>query len=441
MVSVYEPAGKTAKDLAAHIEGAIVDGRLRAGDVLPPIRVVADHNGVATATVTAAYRVLRDRGLVVGERRRGTRIAGTPDPPLQRAGIFPTGVIDLSSGNPDPALLPDLRPLLALAAQPSGAYHEAVNLGRLIGLARSRFDDEGVRAEAVTVTHGAMDAVERILRLHLRMGDPIAVEDPGYSSVFDVARGLGLRLVPVPMDEFGVLPAALEESLDRHRPKALVMTPRAHNPTGAAWDEPRRRELRNVLRRRNEVMVIEDDHAGPIAGVPYLPLGIDDDRPWAVIRSVSKSLGPDLRLALVAGSERLVDRLEAGFSAGPGWVSHLLQHLAAELFSDPMVEARLAEASGHYQERRSALLEALRASDIRGTGRSGLNVWVSVPSEELAVTGLLAQGWAVAAGERFRLRTPPSIRVTVAELRPADATRFARCVAQVVGGSRRGRLA
>jgi DNA-binding transcriptional MocR family regulator len=409
--------------------------------VLPPIRAVAARNGVATATVTAAYRVLRDRGLVVGERRRGTRVAGTPDPPLQRAGALPSGVVDLSSGNPDPALLPDLRPLLANTAQPSGAYQEAVNSERLIGLARSRFAEEGVPAEAVTVTHGAMDAVERILRLHLRTGDKIGVEDPGYSSVFDVARGLGLGIVPMPIDEFGLLPAALEEALYRHHPKALVMTPRAHNPTGAAWDEPRRRELRNVLRHHYDVMVIEDDHAGPISGVPYLPLGLRDGRPWAVIRSVSKSLGPDLRLALVAGSERLVDRLEGGFAVGPGWVSHLLQHVVAELFSDPRVESSLAVAAGRYAERRDALLDALRTHEIRSIGRSGLNVWVAVPSEELAVTGLLANGWAVAAGERFRLRTPTSIRVTTAELQPADAPGFAECVARVIGGSRRGRLA
>jgi DNA-binding transcriptional MocR family regulator len=437
---VYEPGGRTAKGLASDIEGAILDGRLAPGDVLPSIRAVAETNGVATATVSAAYRILRDRGLVIGERRRGTRVAGTPDPPLQRATPL-SGVVDLSSGNPDPACLPDLRPFFNRACQPSGAYSEAVNLARLIDLARRRLGEEGVPAEGVTVTHGAMDAVERILRLYLRTGDRIAVEDPGYSSIFDVARGLGLGIVPVPLDEYGVIPAALDEALDRHRPKAFVTTPRAHNPTGAAWDEPRRRELRNVLRRHRDVIVIEDDHAGPIAGVPYLPLAISDGRPWAVVRSVSKFLGPDLRLALVAGSERLVGRLEAAFAVGPGWVSHLLQHLVADLLSDPSVDAQLAEASRVYERRRTGLLDALRVYDIRGTARSGLNVWVPVPSEELAVTGLLANGWAVAAGERFRLRTPASIRVTTAELEPEEARRFAACLANVMGGTRRGRLA
>jgi DNA-binding transcriptional MocR family regulator len=379
--------------------------------------------------------------MVVGERRRGTRVARLSDPPLTRAGVLPRGVVDLSSGNPDAGLLPELRALLRSSPQPSGAYREAINLESLVAAARKRFEIEGVHTNAVSVTNGAMDAIERILRLHLRTGDRIAVEDPGYSSVFDVARALNLRLVPIPIDEFGVVPSALEEGLQRHRPKAIVLTPRAHNPTGAAWDERRRRDLRHVLRQHADLLVIEDDHAGPIAGVPYFPLNFSDQRQWAVVYSVSKFFGPDLRLAVVAGSDRLIERLEAGFGVGPGWVSHLIQHVVAGLFADSLVDEQLDRAASTYMRRRNELVDALRAQHLECTGRSGLNVWVRVPSEERAVTGLLAKGWAVAAGERFRLQSHPSIRVTISRLETDQAERFAGDLAEVVGSSQNTRSA
>lgn len=414
-------------------------GAVPPGDLLPPIRVVSQRNSVAAATVASAYRILGERGLVIGERRRGTRVAPFSDPPLERAGIFRDDVTDLSTGNPDPALLPDLRPFLARASQPSGAYQEAVNVTELIEAARARFAADRMETPAITLTNGAMDAVERILRLYLRIGDRIAIEDPGYSSVFDVARALNLRLVPIPIDEFGVIPEAVDEAVGRHRPKAIVLTPRAHNPSGAAWDERRRREIHHVLQRHGDVLVIEDDHAGQIAGVPYFPLKLGDNRPWAVVRSVSKSLSPDLRLGIVAGPERLVGRLESSFGVGPGWVSHLIQHLVANLLLDDQVESQLAAAATVYSSRREALVEALRDRGIACVGRSGLNVWVRVPSEHRSVTGLLAMGWAVAAGERFRLQSSPSVRVTAAQLDPNDAPRFAGAMAEVLDGTRHTR--
>jgi DNA-binding transcriptional MocR family regulator len=154
------------------------------------------------------------------------------------------------------------------------------------------------------------------------------------------------------------------------------------------------------------------------------------------VQSVSKSLGPDLRLAALRGDDVTVGRVEGRLRAGPGWVSHLLQSLVADLWCDAPTERRVERAAAAYEERRGSLVDALAAHGIAGHARSGLNVWVPVPNEEVAVTGLLAAGWAVSAGERFRVRTGPAIRVSVATLAPAEASGLADDLAAVLAPGR-----
>ena len=127
----------------------------------------------------------------------------------------------------------------------------------------------------------------------------MAVEDPGFPAVFHLLSALGMAAVPVGVDDAGPLPRDVEKALARGV-NGLVVTTRAQNPFGSALDDRRARELRAVLRGHPDVLVIEDDHGGAVAGAKACTLAGSTER-WAVARSVSKSLGPDLRLALLAG--------------------------------------------------------------------------------------------------------------------------------------------
>ena len=155
---------------------------------------------------------------------------------------------------------------------------------------------------------------------------------------------------------------------------------------------------------------------------------------------MSKSLGPDLRLAVVAGDDVTVARVEGRRQVGAGWVSHLLQQLVVALWSDPAVLAGGEAAAAVYRLRREALIDALAGHGIRAQGRSGLNVWVPVPEEQPMVAGLAAAGWAVTAGERFRSRSPAAIRITVATLAPAEAPAVAAEVARALAPAGTTRL-
>jgi DNA-binding transcriptional MocR family regulator len=257
--------------------------------------------------------------------------------------------------------------------------------------------------------------------------------------VLDLVRAMGLVAIPVPVDDAGPTAAGLEAALAA-RPAAVVITPRAQNPTGAALDDGRCAELAEVLERHPEPVVVEDDHAGPVAGTPALTL-CRGRRSWAVVRSVSKWLGPDLRVAVLAGDRTTVARVEGRQAVGTGWVSHLLQAVTADLWGRRSSEAVLTRAARAYAERRSAVLEALADEGIDAHGRSGLHVWVPVPEEQPVVAGLLARGWAVTAGERFRVRSGPGVRVCIAALLPEEARPFAADLATALHPTVAARLA
>jgi DNA-binding transcriptional MocR family regulator len=212
----------------------------------------------------------------------------------------------------------------------------------------------------------------------------------------------------------------------------MITTPRAQNPTGAALTSARASELKRVLQKFPNLLLIENDYAGPVAGKAFHSLRSDTRRRWVVIRSTSKFLGPDLRVALMAGDELTVSRVCGRQALGARWVSRLLQQLALALWSDPSSGRRLARAAEVYSQRRTAALDALRAHGIAVRGVSGFNIWVPVREETVVVRALADQGWAVAAGERFRIRSAPGIRVTISTLQPADAARFAADLASAL---------
>jgi DNA-binding transcriptional MocR family regulator len=313
-------------------------------------------------------------------------------------------------------------------------------LPELIELARERLLADRVRAPAITVTSGALDAIERILVAHLRPGDRIGVEDPGWANLLDLIAALGLVPVPMRLDEDGPTESGLHAALAGGA-RAIVFTSRAQNPTGAALTAARARSLGRLLRPRPDVLVIEDDHAGELAhDEPHSLIGMT--RAWAHVRSLSKPYGPDLRLAVLSGDEATISRVEGRMRLGAGWVSTVLQRLAVMLWRAPDVTELIDVAREAYRERRLALLDALTERGIVASGRSGINVWVPVPDETLVVTRMREEGFAVAPGALYRIASPSAVRITVAPLASADAPRVADAMARALApATARGRSA
>ena len=414
----YRPAGRNAREISANVEAAVRAGDLAPGDQLPPVRALAAQLDLSPTTVAAAYGELRRRGIVTGAGRAGTRIR--PAPPVSTRGNMraPNGARDLITGGPDPDLLPVLpaRPATRLARQ----YAEIPVAPRLRRLATARLAADGIDASNLAVTGGALDAIERVLAAWLIPGDRVIVEDPGHAVTYDLIAAMGFTAVPVPVDDFGIRPDGLADALGRGA-GAVIMTPRAQAATGAAWDAARANDLRETLVSHPLAGVIEDDHAGPVAGVAGYTTSPVLTR-WATIRSVSKSLGPDLRLAVLAGDEATIARVAGHQALGTGWVSYLLQETVAALWSDP---GPIEHAARVYAARREALRSALAGHGITASGRSGFTSWVAVADEDQVASALASAGWAVAPGRRFRIAAPPGVRLCFATLHEEEAAPFA----------------
>lgn len=427
-------------DIAASVERAVGSGDLVPGQVLPPMRELAIQLEVNPNTVAAAYRILRERGVIETAGRRGSRVR--PRPASTARGSLrveaPPGVRDLGEGNPDPALLPGLTKSFAAAAaeyaRRPGLYGQAAVDPELAALARAAMDADGVPPGPVVVTSGSLDAIERVLVAQLRPGDAVAVEDPGWGGLLDLVPALGLRPVPVALDDDGPLPEAVERAL-KGGARAIVVTDRAQNPTGAAIGAVRAAELRAVLAAYPGVLLIEDDHGHAIVDLDLHPLAGVTDR-WAFVRSVAKAYGPDLRVAVLTGDAVTTGRVAGRQRLGPGWVSRMLQRAVVHLWKADAVDTVAVDRA--YAARRDALVRALEERGVAARGRSGMNVWVPVSDETGAVARLLHAGWAVAPGARFRVTAPQGIRITVSPLAPDDIGPLADAVAAAAGPAEPG---
>jgi DNA-binding transcriptional MocR family regulator len=427
----YQIRGESSNLISASIEDGIRGGRLRAGERLPTVRALAAKLDVSPTTVAAAYNALRVRGLVHGSGRRGTVVNRRP-PLLTRATLQapPAGLRNLAEGGPDPLMLPRLKPYLGRLEGIQGKYGDAENRDALIKLAARQFKSDGIAADSIAVVSGALDGIERVLQAHLRPGDIVAVEDPSYTGVLDLVAALALVAQPVGIDDSGPIAADLKRAL-KLGAKAFIVTPRAQNPSGAALDRKRAAELKHVLAGFPDVVLIEDDHAGPVSGAPAITLS-GGRALWATVRSVSKSLGPDLRVSVMAGDALTVARVQGRQSLGPRWVSHILQDLVAMMWADSATPTLLQKAADTYANRRRALIEALARHGIEARGRSGLNVWIPVAEEAGVVNAMAAKGWAIRAGECYRIKSAPGIRVTVSTLTVEDARRLASDLAEAL---------
>lgn len=434
---------RSPRGIAGAFSRAIRAGELVPGDRLPTVRDVAADLGVSPATVSAAWQALRRTGLVTSRGRAGTFVRESPREwlsPRQRGLVGPGRDdvrLDLSRGTPDPALLPALGPALGRVSSRAGTgvYQEEPVLPALRAALVATWP---YVAETVTVVDGATDGIGRTLEELVSYGDRVVLESPGYPPFFDLLEALGAEAVPVALDGAGVRPDALRRALES-RPVAVLLQPRAQNPTGVSMTPQRCRELARVLAGAGSgtgmPVVIEDDHSGLISTAPDVSLGSHLPGRVVHVRSFSKSHGPDLRIAALGGPSALVDRIIARRMLGPGWTSRMLQTILLDLLTAAQSLDEVSEARRQYFGRQRDLVSRLAARDVPVAAPDGINLWLPVRDERAALLHLATVGIRVAAGSVFLAAgavPAPHVRVTSGLVTAAEVDEVAAALADAV---------
>ena len=414
----------SARGIAAAIGRMITAGTLPLDARLPTVRALSKALGVSPTTVSEAWQTLAAVGAIEARGRLGTFVrqpVGPGGPQRYRRVTEGPGhfALDLSSGTPDPDLLPDLGRVVALVSRQSltSSYLDQPVLPELDAILRASWP---FPAEDLTVVDGAMDALDRIAQVVVRLGDRVVVENPTFPPLIDLLEQLGAEVIGVDLDTEGLSVDGLRAAL-LQQPTAVFLQTRAHNPTGITMTAQRCATISKLLADFTSI-IIEDDHSGDIASGELVSVGTHLPHRTVHIRSFSKSHGPDLRLAAVGGAGDVVSAVANRRLLGPGWSSRILQAVLVGLLSDPATAKTLRQTRDEYARRRRLVTAVLDERHVPFTGTDGINLWMQVNDERSALLTLAAQGIGVAPGEPFMVRDDADfLRVTVGLLQGSAA--------------------
>lgn len=426
------------------------------GTRLPSVRELTAHHGASPVTVAEAIRVLVGQGLVEARPGRGTFVAARPAPVRApdlswqtvalgpgRYGenemqallaLPPEGAIPLSGGY----LHADLQPTAALGAALARVARQPAAWQRSPAEGREDLRDwfarelgTGLRARDLVICPGGQAALSSAFRALATPGDTLLMESPTYLGALAAAHASGLRVVPVPADQDGVLPDQLAAAFARTGARLFYCQPLHANPSGASLAVDRRAAVMAAV-RDNGAFLIEDDYARDLVidGVAPAPLAADDpDGHVVYLRSLTKSAAPGLRIAAIGARGPAGARLRSGRLLDDFFVAGPVQQAALEFVTGPGWGRHLRTLNRELKNRREALLTALNRHlpDLvpATVPRGGLHLWVRLPDgvDDVALAGrAAAEGVIVFPGRPWYAAEPPAphLRLTYAAA-PAES--------------------
>jgi DNA-binding transcriptional MocR family regulator len=400
------------------LDGAVRDGELQPGDQLPPQRAVADLLKIDFTTVTRAYALARDRGLIEGAVGRGTFVKAV-------AAEDEAGVVDLSMNLPPPPLglslakamretsraILDRTDFAALMAYHPGAGSVAHRAAAAAWLEPCLGP---VAPGRLLVSPGAQTAIAAILSVLARPGDAVVVEPLTYPGLLALAQHMGLRLVPCAVDDQGFMPEALERAC-ADGARAVYCTPTLQNPTTATMGLERRGDIARVIRAAG-LPLIEDDAYGRLPAEPLPALASLAPGQTYHVATLSKCLTPGLRTAFIAAPHaRAAGRVAEALRALSLMASPLMSAVVTAWVRDGTAQAVLEGVRAEAGARRAiagAILPAARGA------ASSLHLWLELPRGLDA--GLLRaagrqRGLAIVTAEAFAAgpEAPGGLRISL----------------------------
>jgi len=420
----------------------ILSGERPIGSQMPPERKLAEEMGVSRNTIVRAYNELETEGFIAGRVGSGRYVLPLP-PATSLSRIDWQSLQQMDSVLTYPSHMADLlavsvkRPDTINLAHGTGGKHTVPSSGFLEHLqtASRQLDvfyytsvqglpplrEQIVRwmnvenissAEQILVTSGSQEALYTIARLLAKPGDAVVTEMPTYFGSLQLFQSLGMRIIPIPIDEDGMDVDILDSVLARYRPRFLYTVPTFHNPTGVTLSLARRKQLL-ALSKKHQIPIVEDDayrHLHLENEPPPSLLELDTDGHVIYLNTFSKLLLPGLRVGWIAAPRPMISLLtrlkELSITTNTLGQSALASFLQAGALAPHLQHARSL-----YRTQAEAMESYLQEWTSYGCSyrkpRGGFYYWVSLPEKINARDLMIAcqkQGVSITCGDMFLLR-------------------------------------
>ncbi|QDV11159.1 putative HTH-type transcriptional regulator YjiR [Rosistilla oblonga] len=408
--------------VAEAIAADIQDGRLRGGDHLPTQRTLAKRLNLDVTTIARGYSEAARRGLVEARVGAGTFVRRSSPQPTRVGRQF--DLADRSMNQPPDVADPDVLTAIADSFQVvSESMPSVLRYQPLGGSMRDRaaairwLSNRGIDAgpEAVYVTAGAHVALGAIVAKIGSPDDVIGCDQITYSGIKEVASTLRRRLMGLPGDAHGMLPAALDRAARENRVRVVYVNPTLRNPTVETMPIQRRSEIVQVARKHG-IAIIEDDAYGmlPTAGPP--PFAALAPEITFYVTTLAKCLAPGLRIAyLVAPRDQRASGVLSALRAVSVMASPVCATLATHWIESGLADAVLASVRSSTRARQRLLKRYLPA-DIVQTDEHAFHAWIRLKkpwTRAHLVDWMRGYALGVVASDRFcvDIEAPEALRV------------------------------
>jgi len=403
------------EQIASTISSMIETGTLQPGDQIPSVRQLSTTQGVSISTVTHAYRILEDHGLIEAQPQSGFYVRAIDRIPVTEptitippkyccrvdtadrvmrlvASLSDPDVVPLGAALPASELLPTDRLGSHLARVARDAVHQTPTydplgyppLRRLFAqrglLSGCAFDDADV-----VVTNGCMEALSLSLQAVTEPGDTVAIESPTYFGVLLLLEKLGLQALELPTSpQTGVCLDGARDALQREDVSALLLIPNFNNPTGHLMPEANKQALYDLL-VEHDLPLIEDDIYGDLYFGDARPKPIkafDRDGRVLYCSSFSKTIAPGYRIGFVTAGRygREVAALKTAHTAS---TASPMQRAVADFINQGGYEKHLRSLRRHYRDNLTCMRQAVADAFPEGTRvtnpQGGFLLWVEMP--------------------------------------------------------------
>ncbi|KQS72909.1 GntR family transcriptional regulator [Rhizobium sp. Leaf371] len=387
--------------LAQSIEAAIDSGALPPGEKLPAQRNLAFDIGVTLGTVSRAYALVHERGLVAGEVGRGTYVrerkahtdtptggirslAGTQpfEAPVGKLRFDATGAPHVGQAAVIEAILTKVAAdhpteISDYTRSAPGHWQEAGALW----MARAGWTPE---TEGIVVTQGAHAAIVSVVTAVTAPGDRILFENLTYSQVARALSLMGRRILAGETDAQGLVPDDFERICQQQHPAVVFLMPTLQNPTLAAMDRARRETIANLARRYN-VLVIEDDIYGVLLNDTQPMLASLAPERTFVISGLSKSVSPGVRGGWVSCPPHFAARVKIAHKMLTGGTAFLLAECAARLVLSGEAKAIRTRVVAELQARETLARAIFEGHTFRSLPQIPF-LWLQLPEPWLSGT-------------------------------------------------------